>query len=201
MGNGADYRVKVHAVYKDYLPIDFDLNVKYLPNLDGKTKFVDLGTHIFYKANQKRPTDKYQFWLSNVIDTQIDDDLDTYTLSLHQGVDRRDYYQLNDQENYIEIGIQDSKSVPRIGENRVMVTEKDAVFSNSQRTFFALQGEKSVIEMPLVSRLKDGELAVVLSWTSGQNVVGNNVEIQNLDLHVDFEASETVMCNVDYAMR
>jgi hypothetical protein len=136
-----------------------------------------------------------------VIDTQIDDDLDTYTLSLHQGVDRRNYYQLNDQENYIEIGIQDSKSVPRIGENRVAVTEKDAVFSNSQRTFFALQGEKSVIEMPLVSRLKDGELAVVLSWTSGQNVVGNNVEIQNLDLHVDFEASETVMCNVDYAMR
>lgn len=70
MGNSADYRVKVHAVYKDYLPIDFDLNVKYLPNLDGKTKFVDLGTHIFFKANQKRPTDKYQFWLSNVIDSQ-----------------------------------------------------------------------------------------------------------------------------------
>ena len=66
------------ATYKDYLPLSFDLNVKYLPNLDGKTKFVDLGTHIFYKANTARPSDKYQFWLSNVVDTKNSDDLDTY---------------------------------------------------------------------------------------------------------------------------
>lgn len=78
MANGADYRIKVRAVYKDYLPIDFDLNVKYLPNLDGKTKFIDLGTHIFYKVNTTRPSDKYQFWLSNVVDTKNSDDLDTY---------------------------------------------------------------------------------------------------------------------------
>lgn len=67
--------------------------------------------------------------------------------------------------------------MPHIGENKVAVTERDNVFANSQRTFFALPGEKSVIEMPLVSKLKDGEIAVVLSWTSGQNVVGNNIEI------------------------
>ena len=63
MQNGADYHIRVHASYKDYVPIDFDLNVKYLPNLDGKAKFVDLGTHIFYKSTTSRPKDKYQFWL------------------------------------------------------------------------------------------------------------------------------------------
>ena len=74
MASGADYRMRIHATYKDFLPIDFDLNVKYLPNLDGKTKFVDLGTHIFVKSSTKRSKDKYQFWLSNVIDNRVSDD-------------------------------------------------------------------------------------------------------------------------------
>mgnify|MGYP007134745086 FL=1 len=56
MANGALYNVKVHATYKDYLPLEWDLNVKYLPNLDGFTKFVDLGTHIFYNTSTVRPT-------------------------------------------------------------------------------------------------------------------------------------------------
>jgi hypothetical protein len=70
MQNGSPYKVKVKAAYKDYLPIEFDLAVKYLPNLDGKTKFVDLGTHIFYKSahNSGRPVGSYKFWRSNVID-------------------------------------------------------------------------------------------------------------------------------------
>ena len=59
MANGNDYHVRIHATYKDYLPLDFDLKVKYLPNLDGKTKFVDLGTHIFYKNSTNRPKEKY----------------------------------------------------------------------------------------------------------------------------------------------
>ena len=47
----------------------------------------------------------------------------------------------------------------------------------------------------------DGELAVVLSWTQGAKVHGNQVDLQGLDLHVEFEASDTVKCNVDYTMR
>jgi hypothetical protein len=78
MQNGENYNIRVRASYKDYLPIDFDLHVKYLPNLDGKTKFVDLGTHIFYKSSDKRPKDKYQFWLTNVVDTRVSDDQDNY---------------------------------------------------------------------------------------------------------------------------
>lgn len=97
MANGDDYHIRVHASYKDYVPLDFDLNVKYLPNLDGKTKFVDIGTHIFYKSTTTRPKDKYQFWLSNVIDTHVSDDQDNYELSISQGVNRKPYYKLNDQ--------------------------------------------------------------------------------------------------------
>jgi hypothetical protein len=97
------------------------LNVKYLPNLDGKTKFVDLGTHIFYKANTARPSDKYQFWLSNVVDTKNSDDLDTYQVSLSQGLLKKPYYKLKDQENYIDIEGLEAKDTPKIGENVVSV--------------------------------------------------------------------------------
>ena len=43
------YRVKVVATYQDYRPIAFDLNVKYLHSVSAKFKFLDLGTHVFYK--------------------------------------------------------------------------------------------------------------------------------------------------------
>jgi len=49
------YKIKVEAKYKDFKPVVFDLDVKYLPNLDGKIKFVDLGTHVFYKNDKSRP--------------------------------------------------------------------------------------------------------------------------------------------------
>jgi hypothetical protein len=52
-----------------------------------------------------------------------------------------------------------------------------------------------------VSKLLDGELAVVLMWTQGSKVNGNKVEMQNLDLHVEYQAADTVMCNVDYTNR
>ena len=38
-------------------------------------------------------------------------------------------------------------------------------------------------------------------WTQGSQVNGNRVEIQNLDLHVEYQASDTVMCSIDYASR
>lgn len=69
MSNGVNYKVKVHASYKDYMPFDFELIVKYLPNLDGRTKFIDLGTHIFYRNSTQRPAVPYNFVLSNVIDS------------------------------------------------------------------------------------------------------------------------------------
>ena len=69
MSNGAIYKVKIHAVYKDFQPIDFELDVKYLPNLDGRTKFVDLGTHVFFRNSTQRSALPYNFVLSNVIDS------------------------------------------------------------------------------------------------------------------------------------
>jgi len=82
MKNGQDYKVKVKATYKDYLPLEFVLNVRYLPNLDGKTKFVDLGTHIFYKTSTQRPARNFKFMLHGVTDEKVDDDIDTYTFAL-----------------------------------------------------------------------------------------------------------------------
>ena len=99
MANGAVYKVRVNATYRDFLPLDFDLTVKYLPNLDGKTKFVDLGTHIFYKDPAARPQVPYKFILANVLDNELDDDLDSYQMVLNDGL--ADYYQLENQENII----------------------------------------------------------------------------------------------------
>lgn len=65
-----------------------------------------------------------------------------------------------------------------------------------------LPGQNTKIEIPLVSKLKEGELAVVLTWTQGANVLSNhNVNLQNLDLHVEFQPSDSVICRVDYLMR
>jgi len=121
MANGADYKVKVRATYKDYNPIDFDLLVRYLPNLNGKTKFVDLGTHIFYKDSTPRPAKPFKFLLSNVLDDDADDDIDTYNLSLNDGL--KDYFSLNDQEDIIELSDAVSKNVPKIGENIATINE------------------------------------------------------------------------------
>ena len=85
MSNGAIYKVMIHASFKDYMPLNFELDIKYLPNLDGKTKFVDLGTHIFYRNTTVRPTLPFNFVLSNVIDSQ-DDDIDSYQFELNNGI-------------------------------------------------------------------------------------------------------------------
>jgi hypothetical protein len=71
---------------------------------------------------------------------------------------------LHDQENYIDIEGQDAKNTPKIGENLISASQPDGVFLDSHRKFFALDGQKTVIEIPLVTKLKDGEMAVVLSW-------------------------------------
>jgi len=94
MVNNEEYRVKVVASYKDFIPIEFDLLVKYLPNLDGKTKFVDLGTHVFYKDSTQKPKTPFKFILTDVLDDEEDDDIDNYKLVLNNGF--KDYYSLED---------------------------------------------------------------------------------------------------------
>ena len=52
-----------------------------------------------------------------------------------------------------------------------------------------------------MTKLKEGELAIVLTWMPGTYVNGNTVEVENLDLHVEFQASETSICDVDFTQR
>lgn len=95
MANGAEYAVKVHATYKDFIPIDFDLTVRYLPNLNGDVKFMDLGTHIFFKDPKgSRPHAAYKFVLANVMNDGLDDDLESYQLALSDGL--KYYFELSD---------------------------------------------------------------------------------------------------------
>ena len=51
MANGQTYKIQVRASYKDFDPINYALEVKYNSNLDGKTRFHDLGTHIFHRRS------------------------------------------------------------------------------------------------------------------------------------------------------
>lgn len=163
MQNGQDYKVKVKATYKDFLPIEFVLKVKYLPNLDGKIKFIDLGTHIFYKNPAKRPAQNFKFNLVGVTDNKVDDDLESYTFSLSD--DKNLYFNLNQQDNVIEIGDEESLTIPHIGENLIEVSDEESVFHTSQVQFFSFHGHSTEIQIPLVAKLKEGELAVVLTWT------------------------------------
>lgn len=200
MQNGQEYKVKVVATYKDYLPQEFVLDVRYLPNLDGKTKFIDLGTHIMSKTTTQRAAGNYKFSLHGVTDQKIDDDLDNYEFSLINPM-QQEYFKLDDQENVIELSDEDSKTNPKIGKSFARVQDAGEVFYPNQRKFFDYEGQPTSLEIPLVAKLKDGELAVVLTWTEGSEVKGDNVELHNLDLHVEFEPSDTVKCTVDSTMR
>ena len=201
MTSGLEYKVKVKATYKDFQPITYSLNVKYLPNLDGKTKFIDLGTHIFYKntTSNLRPSTKYQFLLNNVIDHLEDDDRDDYDVSISDGL--KSYFRLEDQENLVTLGAQDAKTIPHVGENYIKVSSDQDAFVDSERRFFTLPGMDTNVEVPLVSKLQDGELAVVLTWTQGATISGNNAILNNLDLHIEFQTSSSVLCQIDFAQR
>jgi len=104
MQNGQTYKIQVGAKYKEFEPINYALEVKYNSNLDGKTRFIDLGTHIFYKKSQVSDASinprSYNFTLNNVVDN-IDDDRDDYTLVINDGL--KDYIALNDQESNISM--------------------------------------------------------------------------------------------------
>ena len=100
----------------------------------------------------------------------------------------------------IEISDQEARTVPKIGMNSASVAEEglNYDFHDARRSFLALNGAQSTdVEIPLVAALKDGELAVVLTWHDGSKVVGSNVEVQALDLHVEFQPTETIKCTVD----
>ena len=62
------------------MPLEFTLKVQYLANLEGKIKFVDLGTHIFYKNKAIKANGPYKFSLHSVSDNLVSDDLSDYSL-------------------------------------------------------------------------------------------------------------------------
>ena len=47
-------------------------------------------------------------------------------------------------------------------------------------------------QIPLVPELEDGELTLVLTW---------GYSPRDLDLHVEFVASPTILCKSDFAMK
>lgn len=55
--------------------------------------------------------------------------------------------------------------MPHVGENIISVSSDEDAFVNSKRKFFTLPGYDTNIEVPLVSKLHDGELAIVLTWS------------------------------------
>ena len=132
------------------------------------------------------------------MDDNEDDDIDTFTLKLND--EMKDYKVLKEQENTIELSKEDSALIPS-GMSIATVSEPDEQFMTSTRKFFVMDGGPTTIEIPLVAPLKDGELALVFMWDQGALVNGKNVEYQDLDLHVEFQASETTLCTVDYTMR
>mmetsp|Transcript_30501 Transcript_30501/g.46748 ORF Transcript_30501/g.46748 Transcript_30501/m.46748 type:complete len:217 (+) Transcript_30501:1171-1821(+) len=44
-------------------------------------------------------------------------------------------------------------------------------------------------------------MAVVLTWSEGVAVSGTKVEVESLDLHVEFQPQDDVLCAVDHALR
>ena len=103
---GLPYNVMVLATYKDFDPIKFSLKVDYLANLDGRSKYVDLGTHIFIKggvktANGTLAKHDLNIRLAESVDDGLDDDQDDFVVNLGDGFQQ--YSQLEDQGNDITV--------------------------------------------------------------------------------------------------
>lgn len=73
MRSEVPYDLKVTATYKDFDPLVFDLKVAYTANLDGKSKFVNLGTHVFIKNNENRK-EKVDIHMVDVINNALDEE-------------------------------------------------------------------------------------------------------------------------------
>jgi len=58
------------------------------------------------------------------------------------------------------------------------------MFIDSIREFYNVQNKLNYVEIPLVGQLRDGELAVVLTWNEGTKISGKQLTLLNLDLHV-----------------
>ena len=144
--------------------------------------FADLGTHVFYKVNQARPQQFYKFELTNVMGDGIEDDYDDYNIKLADGLGIQ-YFQEDNQDNAITLS---SLQVPKQGENVVRVSSSDLQWLDMQKKFFALPKQSTVVEVPLLQKLKQGEFAIVLTWQEGVSIIGSQVSHHNLDLHIEF---------------
>jgi hypothetical protein len=60
------------------------------------------------------------------------------------------------------------------------------MFIDSKREFFKGQNKLNYVEIPLVSQLRDGELAIILTWNEGTIISEKQLTLLNLDLHVQF---------------
>ena len=130
-------------------------------------------------------------------DEGVDDDVDDYSVALRNKADLEDYFTLQDQDNLITFEGEEARNIPHLGMNSVSVKQDGGDFLNSKRRFFVHPSQSNEVEIPMVAKLKDGELAVVLTWNQGSQIVGNNVELQDLDLHVEFQPTDSVLCDVD----
>ena len=122
--------------------------------MDAKSKFVDLGTHIFYKDSNV--TEKVTVRLADAIDNDLADE-EVYTITLSDGMS--DYQKLTDQGPSTSL-------VAKTGENVIKV-DKSAYLAATQK-FFKLPYQPRTIDVPLVGPLKRGELAIVLTYSSGK---------------------------------
>ena len=140
-------------------------------------------------------TPAFKFQLMNVMADDTDDDYNDYSLKLKNAVGKN-YLSLENQDNTIELSLP-----PHLGENRVEVTAVDNLFKPSSRHFLALPGLETVVEVPLVTQLKPGEMVAVLTWIQGTYLNAQGYKMHNLDLHVEFQPRDDVLCTVDHATR
>ena len=156
-----------------------------------------MGSHVFYR-NRNGPSKDYKFELMNVMDDGVNDDYDNYQLGLLTPTGTT-YMQRDGQEIVINVPSAEMK----IGEQTAKISSIDSIFVNTSRKFFALDTTENKLEIPLITKLKPGELAVVLTWQQGVEVKPGTMDVvvRNLDLHVEFQPQDDVLCTVDHATR
>lgn len=154
-----------------------------------------MGTYAFYMSDNRQHNVSGRLYEAFTNKTFSDD----YTLSVYQGYGElnRTLYDAYEVLDHYGNGIYytgmfdvyDLKSGPYVA-----VIDTPAAYIKNFQRFYALPSPpftKTMRSIPLVPELNEGELALVLTW---------GYSPRDLDLHVEFVGSPTILCKADYSV-
>lgn len=183
--------MKIQAHRKGFTPITFDYFVGGYP----EAQKVEMGSYAFYAENQDQTKHNLTGRIYEAFNNKTFSG--DYSLTVYQG-----YGEIN------KTSVVPYEKVDYVGTGEyytgffelydlqpgvfVAIAETPSGFTKNFQRFYTLPTPfpRIMRSLPMVPDLEEGELALVLQW---------GYSPRDLDIHVEFVASPTIECKVDFA--